>query len=150
MPTNHDTAAVTAVLDALVAAWNHHDADAYGRLFTEDATYATYVGTLYQGRGDITESHRVLFTGFLKDTRLADEVVGIRFLGPDTAVVSGRGDTYRKKRPRRLGKVQTYTLIRQGDGMWRIAAFHNTRRRPLMEAISFRLAPGLVPAAGRA
>ncbi|KMS85207.1 MULTISPECIES: SgcJ/EcaC family oxidoreductase [Streptomyces] len=149
MPTSHDTTAVTAVLDALVAAWNEHDADAYGRLFTEDATYATYVGTLYQGRRDITESHRVLFTTFLKDTRLADEVVGIRFLGPDTAVVSGRGDTYKGRRPRRLGKVQTYTLTREADGAWRIAAFHNTKRKPLTEAVSFRFAPGLVPAAGR-
>ncbi|GGS53719.1 SgcJ/EcaC family oxidoreductase [Streptomyces cinerochromogenes] len=150
MPATHDHAAVTAVLDALVAAWNRHDADAYGRLFTEDASYATYVGTLYQGRQDITESHRVLFTTFLKDTLLADEVVGVRLLGPDTAVVTGRGDTYKGSRPRRLGKVQTYTLVREADGAWRIAAFHNTKRRPLMEAVSFRFAPGLVPAANRA
>ncbi|WP_308461154.1 SgcJ/EcaC family oxidoreductase [Streptomyces sp. Ru62] len=81
--------------------------------------------------------------------RLADEVVGIRFLGPDTAIVSGRGDTYKGRRPRRLGKVQTYTLVRE-DGTWRIAAFHNTRRKPLMEAVPFRFAPGLVPAADRA
>ena len=150
MPTPDDSAAVTAVLDALVAAWNRHDADGYGRLFTEDATYATYVGTLYQGRQDITESHRVLFTTFLKDTLLADEVVGVRFLGPDTAVVPGRGDTYKGGRPRRLGKVQTYTLVREADGEWRIAAFQNTKRRPLMEAVSFRFAPGLVPASARA
>ncbi|UFR06614.1 SgcJ/EcaC family oxidoreductase [Streptomyces sp. Go40/10] len=150
MPATHDHAAVTAVLDALVAAWNRHDADAYGRLFTEDASYATYVGTLYQGRQDITESHRVLFRTFLKDTLLADEVVDVRLLGPDTAVVTGRGDTYKGSRPRRLGKVQTYTLVREADGAWRIAAFHNTKRRPLMEAVSFRFAPGLVPAANRA
>ncbi|MFF5532961.1 hypothetical protein ACFY71_10815 [Streptomyces cinerochromogenes] len=65
-------------------------------------------------------------------------------------MVTGRGDTYKGSRPRRLGKVQTYTLVREADGEWRIAAFQNTKRRPLMEAVSFRFAPGLVPAAGRA
>ncbi|GAA1321322.1 hypothetical protein GCM10009647_054260 [Streptomyces sanglieri] len=34
------------------------------------------------------------------------------------------------------------------DGEWRIAAFHNTKRKPLLEAISFRAAPGLVPPPG--
>ncbi|MFF4398633.1 SgcJ/EcaC family oxidoreductase [Streptomyces sp. NPDC001480] len=142
-----DVAAVTGVLDELVAAWERHDADAYGELFTEDATYITYVGTLYQGRQDIVNCHRTLFEGFLKGTRLADEVISIRFNGPDVAVVNGRGDTYRKKRPRKLTKLQTYTLVRQADGKWRIMAFHNTKRKPLMESISYRFAPGLIPAA---
>ncbi|MET8562612.1 hypothetical protein ABZV75_19155 [Streptomyces flaveolus] len=45
--------------------------------------------------------------------------------------------------------MQTHTLVREADGAWRIAAFHSTRRKPLMEAVSFRFAPGLVLAAGR-
>ncbi|MDJ0385579.1 hypothetical protein QMF80_33085 [Streptomyces sp. G-G2] len=69
----------------------------------------------------------------------------------------------------KLSKIQTYTLVRDvardgngdvardgngdvardGAGQWRIAAFQNTRRKPLMEAVSYRFAPGLVPAAER-
>ncbi|MGT2532788.1 SgcJ/EcaC family oxidoreductase [Streptomyces nojiriensis] len=146
---NKDVAAVQAVLTRLVGAWERHDAEAYGALFTEDATYITYVGTIYQGRRDIVESHHTLFAGFLKGTRLADEILGIRFYGTGLAVVNGRGDTYKGKRPEKLGKVQTYTLVLEGDGQWRIAAFHNTKRKPLMEAVSYRFAPGLVPAAER-
>ncbi|KPC65313.1 SgcJ/EcaC family oxidoreductase [Streptomyces chattanoogensis] len=146
---HHDTAAVTSALDALVSAWERHDADAYGELFTEDATYVTYVGTLYQGRQDIVDSHRTLFTTFLKGTKLADEVVDLRFHGPDVAVVNGRGDTYKGKRPHKLTKVQTYTLIRQPDGRWLIAAFHNTKRKSLLESLSHRFAPSLIPAAQR-
>ncbi|MGA5039827.1 SgcJ/EcaC family oxidoreductase [Streptomyces capoamus] len=145
--TTADTAAVTAVLTDLVRAWERHDADAYGALFTEDATYITYIGTFYRGRQDIVDSHRVLFGGFLKGTRLADEILDIRFHGPGTAVVNGRGDTYKGTRPRKLTKVQTYTLVRESDGHWRIAAFHNTKRRPLLESLSFRFAPALAPAA---
>lgn len=144
-----DVDAVIAVLEGLVAAWERHDAEAYGDLFTEDATYVTYVGTFYQGRQDIVDSHRTLFAGFLKGTQLADDIQSIRFHGPRTAVVNGRGDTFKNKRPRKLSKIQTYTLIRQSDGEWRITAFHNTKRRPLMESVSYKFAPGLIPAAER-
>ncbi|MEU6895427.1 SgcJ/EcaC family oxidoreductase [Streptomyces sp. NPDC046557] len=139
--SSEEHAAVRALLARLVGAWERHDAEAYGALFTEDASYTTYIGTVYQGRRDIVESHRALFTGFLKGTRPADEVVGVRFHGPDLAVVTGRGDTYKKREPKNLGKVQTYTLVRVCDGQWRIAAFHNTKRRPLMEAVSYKFAP---------
>ncbi|MFF8373432.1 SgcJ/EcaC family oxidoreductase [Streptomyces lydicus] len=147
MTTTDDVAAVTSVLHELVAAWGRHDAEAYGELFTDDATYITFVGTLYQGRQDIVDSHRSLFAGFLKGTELADEILGIRFPGPDVAVVNGRGDTYKGKRPPELTKIQTYTLVRQDDRRWRIAAFHNTKRKPLMESLSYRFAPGAIPAA---
>ncbi|MGW2955778.1 SgcJ/EcaC family oxidoreductase [Streptomyces eurythermus] len=94
------------------------------------------------------DSHRTLFITFLKGTRLADEVLAVRFHGPDVVVVNGRGDTFKGKRPRKLTRIQTYTLVRQEDGRWRIAAFHHTKRKPLMESISHRFAPGLAPAAG--
>lgn len=150
MSIHDDTAAITAVMDRLNETWARHDADAYGSLFTQDATYVTFVGTYYSGRSDIVGSHRVLFAKYLKGTRLAGEVADIRFLGPDTAVVTGRGDTYKGNRvPKKLSKVQTLTFVRESDGQWRIAAFHNTRRKPLMEAVSFKTAPGLVPAAQR-
>ncbi|MFD0542503.1 SgcJ/EcaC family oxidoreductase [Streptomyces mexicanus] len=142
-----ETAAVKAVLDGLVAAWDRNDAEAYGALFTEDASYLSFIGTVYRGRRDIVESHRALFATLLKGTKLADEVVDIRFYGPDVAVVNSRGDTYKGKRPPKLGKVQTYTLVRDPDGRWRIAAFQNTRRKPVMEKITFTFSPGSVPQA---
>lgn len=135
---------VRAVLTALVAAWERQDADAYGALFTDDATYTTFVGTLYRGRTAIVESHRALFRSFLKGTSLADERIEVRFHGPDAAVVTSRGDVVKGRRRRPPGKAQTYTLVRTGDG-WRVAAFQNTKRRPLLETISARLQPATAP-----
>jgi uncharacterized protein (TIGR02246 family) len=142
-----EIAAVKAVLDGLVAAWGRNDAEAYGALFTEDASYLSFVGTVYRGRRDIVESHRALFAKFLKGTKLADEILDIRFYGPDVAVVNGRGDTYKGKRPHKLSKVQTYTLVRDADGQWRVAAFQNTQRKPVMEKISFIFSPDTIPQA---
>ncbi|MBV1855993.1 SgcJ/EcaC family oxidoreductase [Catellatospora tritici] len=143
-----DRAAITGVLDMISRAWDAADADAFGRAFTEDASYVTFVGTEYHGRADITESHRALFRAFTKGTRLTGEITSLRFLGPDTAVVVGRGDTYKGRPPSKPTKIQTFVLVRQPDG-WRVAAFHNTRRRGLMEAMQFRFAPATRPLAAR-
>lgn len=133
------------MIKALARAWERGDADAYGALFTEDASYTIFVGTVYHGRRDIVESHRLLFRKFLKGTKLTTGEMKVRFYGPDTAIVTSSGDTYKRRPPGRPGKVQTFTLIRQAGGSWLIAAFHNTRRKPLMEAISFKLSPQLRP-----
>ncbi|MFE9846236.1 SgcJ/EcaC family oxidoreductase [Streptomyces goshikiensis] len=145
--TTRDRDAVCGVLASLPRAWGAADADAYGALFTPDATYTTYVDTHYQGRGDITEAHRALFGSFVKGTELADSILGIRFLGTDAAVVTSRGDTHEGGRPQGPSKVETYTLTREGDGQWRIAAFQNTQRQPVMEKISFLLSPNTVAGA---
>lgn len=141
---------IRAVFTEMVEAWGRGDADAYGALFAEDATYTAWFGTLFQGRTDIVESHRALFGSFLENTKMADDVVDIRFYGPDTAVVNSRGDLYKgsPKPPHRLAKVQTYTLVRQ-DGRWLIASFQNTKRKRLMERFTFRFAPNARPAAQR-
>ena len=86
----------------------------------------------------------MLFDSFLKGTRLAGQTTSIRFYGADVAVVLTRGDTY-KKEPAKLREVQTFTVVRQGDGRWKIAAFQNTKRKPLMEAISFKFEPASKP-----
>jgi uncharacterized protein (TIGR02246 family) len=139
-----DRTTVAAVLDSLADAWGRGDADAYGAHFTEDATYVTFVGTKYSGRDDIAGSHRVLFEKFLKGTKLAHEILDVRFLGADVAVVTSRGDTYTGAAPKKLSKVQTYTLVRDGGG-WLVAAFQNTQRKPLLERVSFAFAPETKP-----
>ncbi|WP_314242708.1 SgcJ/EcaC family oxidoreductase [Streptomyces sp. DSM 40907] len=146
-----DGEAICATIDALTTAWARGDADAYGGLFTENATYTTYVGSHYEGRSDITEGHRALFKDFVKGTALAATFLDLRFLGADAAILTGRGDDYTgaKPGPAELSKVQTYTLVRDTGGAWRIAAFHNTQRRNVMERFSFLYSPATAPKAER-
>jgi uncharacterized protein (TIGR02246 family) len=92
-----DIAAISALLDELVDAWDRGNGTAYGAAFTADASYFTYVGTLYHGGAEIGRAHQVLFDSFLKGTRLASQTTSIRFYGADVAVVLTRGDTYEKK-----------------------------------------------------
>ncbi|MET7330581.1 SgcJ/EcaC family oxidoreductase [Nonomuraea sp. NPDC005650] len=138
------TSEIQELFAELEDAWNRGDGAAYGACFTGDATYTTFAGTVYRGRDDLAAGHQALFDTVLKGTRMFNELTGVRFYGPATAVVTGKGDVARK-RPGKLAKVQTYTLVRETDGRWRIAAFHNTRRRPLIEAVSFRYVPASRP-----
>lgn len=147
MDTAQDRTAIEARITAAARAWAAGDGAAYGANFTDDATYVTFVGTLYHGREEIGRAHQALFDKFLKGSVLADDITGVRFLGPDAAIVTSRGDVAKHgARPGRLSKVQTYTLHREADGQWRIAAFHNTKRKPVMEKVSFAFAPETAPA----
>ncbi|MFE3445081.1 SgcJ/EcaC family oxidoreductase [Nocardia sp. NPDC059180] len=147
--TAADLQGVCATLTELNASWARGDADAYGAVFTENGTYTTFAGTHYDGRRDITESHRALFNGFLKGSKLADSYLGIRFFGADTAIVTTRGDRYDDERPSELSKTATFTMVREQDGQWRIAAFQNTQRKTVMERISFLFEPDTKPEAER-
>ncbi|QIP88326.1 SgcJ/EcaC family oxidoreductase [Streptomyces sp. Tu 2975] len=144
-----DGKAVCATLDALADAWERGDAEAYGRQFTENGTYTTYIGSHYEGRADITASHRALFKGFLKDSKLAARYLDMRFLTKDVAVLTSRGADYTGDKPGadEPSKVTTFTLVRDTDDTWRIAAFHNTERSDVMERFSFLWAPDTAPKA---
>lgn len=138
-----------ATMTAVTEAWGAQDAQAYGAAFTESATYTTWVGTHHAGREDIIEGHRALFDGPLSGTQLADSFLGIELITDDVAVITTRGDTYEGDEPGDLSKVQTYTMVRQDDGEWLIASFHNTQRSPLMERVQFLMVPDSTPFAER-
>jgi uncharacterized protein (TIGR02246 family) len=144
MNNTTDIAAIRDLLQQSQNAWNRGDGAAYAACFTADATDVTFVGTVYRSGAEIGRAHQALFAGFLKGTRLSLEILDIRRYGTDAAVVVTRGDVA-KKTPRRLGKLATYTVVRDTDGAWRIAAVQKTQRKPLMEAISFRFQPATKP-----
>ncbi|MGW2660902.1 SgcJ/EcaC family oxidoreductase [Nocardia tengchongensis] len=145
MNTSTDLDAIRALLDRAAEAWNNGDGAAYGACFTADATDVTFAGTVYHGGDEIGRAHQALFDSFLKGTRMWGETLDIRRYGNDTVVVVSAGDVG-KKQPKKLGKLATYTVVRDTDGEWRIAAIQKTQRKPLMEAISFMFQPGTRPA----
>lgn len=147
MNPSDESQARTGVCEAigqLATAWDEQDAEAYGAVFTENATYTTFAGTYYDGRDDIIRSHAALYDGPLSGTRLTDRHLGLRFLTDDIAVLTTRGDTYEGEEPDELTKVQTYTLVQDGNE-WKVAAFQNTQRKELMEQIQFLWMPETKP-----
>ncbi|WP_182906494.1 SgcJ/EcaC family oxidoreductase [Microbispora sp. H13382] len=124
---------VHRLLDALTAAWNDGDAAAFAELFTEDADYVTYFGARMEGRRAIEDSHRALFEGPLKGSRLVAPAAAaplrrIRLLSPDVALVVTTGGSSLPDGGSDPGRdsIMTFTAVRKGDG-WRLASFQNTR-----------------------
>ncbi|MRH90876.1 SgcJ/EcaC family oxidoreductase [Nocardia sp. SYP-A9097] len=141
-----DTTAIHALLERSAEAWGRGDGAGYGACFTDDATDVTFVGTVYHGGKEIGAAHQALFDSFLKGTRLTIDIQEIRHYGMDTAVVVTRGESGRGE-AKKLGKLATYTVIRDTGGEWRIAAVQKTQHKPIMEAISFKFQPATRPAA---
>jgi uncharacterized protein (TIGR02246 family) len=131
-PSSADAAAIQAVFDRLMEAWNRGDGAAYGAEFTADADYIDVTGTHTQGGAAIGHAHQFLFDGPLKGSKLggignvADRV---QFLAPDVALVIGGGGSRlagQTEAPPDRQSVNTTVLVKR-DGAWRVRAFQNNR-----------------------
>jgi uncharacterized protein (TIGR02246 family) len=126
-------AALHELFDQMCAAWTAGDAVAYGACFTEDSDYVSYDGTHARGRHAMVENHDRLFRGVLSGSALVGRVESIRRLRPDVAVLHATGSVlmpWRSSPPARRLSRQTLVAVRE-DGVWRVAALHNGRVRPV-------------------
>ncbi len=130
--------AVRALYQELMDGWNRGSGAAFASVFTEDGDLVAFDGTHFRGRKEIAPFHQQLFEKWLKGTRLVGEVRDVRFLSPDVALMHAVGSTVMRGKsepsPER-DSIQTLVATREG-GQWRLAAFQNTRVRPM--------GPGLV------
>jgi uncharacterized protein (TIGR02246 family) len=128
-----DERALRALYDELMQGWNDGSGARFAGVFTENGDLVGFDGTHLQGRQVIVNFQQVLFDKWLKGTRLIGAVHDLRFLGPDTAVMHAIGDMLKRgatKPQRARASIQTLTAVRTDEG-WRIAAFQNTRVRPI-------------------
>jgi uncharacterized protein (TIGR02246 family) len=137
---NHaDEAAVRALYQELMDGWNRGSGDTFAAVFTEDGDLVAFDGTHFKGREEIAPFHQELFDKWLKGSRLVGRVEDVRFLSPDVALMHAVGSTVMRGKsepsPER-DSIQTLVAVRQ-DGEWRLAAFQNTRVRPMRNVATF-------------
>ena len=134
-----DEAAVRGLYQELMDGWNRGSGAAFAAPFAEDGDLVAYDGTHFKGRDEISSFHQQLFDRWMKGTRLVGEVKGVRFLGPDMAVMHVVGGTVMRGKsepsPER-DSIQTLVATRQ-SGEWRLAAFQNTRLRIMRNGTTF-------------
>jgi uncharacterized protein (TIGR02246 family) len=134
-----DEAAVRDLYQQLMHGWNRASGDAFAAVFTEDGELVAFDGTHFKGRKEIASFHQQLFDKWMKGTRLVGQVKDVRFLSPDVALLHAVGGTVMRGKtepsPER-DSIQTLVATRQG-GEWRLAAFQNTRIRPIGNAVAF-------------
>src|SRR5215472_16021678 len=87
---SQDEAAIRKVETGLQEAWNRHDAQAFGSLFTEDADCVNVVGWWWKGRPQIEKKVADAHVFMFRESTLTDDEIRVRFLTPRIAVVHVR------------------------------------------------------------
>jgi uncharacterized protein (TIGR02246 family) len=132
--TANDEAALTALPQAFIDAWNRHDGHGLTVLTEPDVDFVTVDGKWMRGQKDFETYHtRILGDRF----RLSvNRVIGtnVRFLAPDFAAVhytwqiTGATDAAGHTVPPRSG-IMVF-LARKAHGQWLIAVGQNTNGAP--------------------
>jgi uncharacterized protein (TIGR02246 family) len=128
-----DEVAVRALYTQMMDGWNKGSGEAFAAPFAEDGHLIAFDGTHFKGRDEIVSFHQPLFDKWLKGTRLVREVESVRFLSPDVALMHALGGTVMRGKSRpapERDSIQTLVAIKR-NGEWRLAAFQNTRVRPM-------------------
>ena len=141
--SSSDDEAVRKAVNGISEAWNRHDMNAYGALFTPDADFVNVTGLHWKGRESIQ-----LNTAFLHGAIPADSAgvtlpksaygifktskiittkqVDVRFLRKDVAVAHVRSDMQGDARTKETRRGLLVMILTKENGRWLIAVAQNT------------------------
>lgn len=133
-----DEVAIRKIIQDQTSAWNGGDAVAYSRQFASDGTFTNIRGQFFTGHAAFLKQHEVIFQGIFKSTKLQQDVVSLKFIRPDVAVVetltsvSGMPETAPGTAPDSKGRLRTRLLqvVARSGGDWKIVAYHNVDVKP--------------------
>jgi uncharacterized protein (TIGR02246 family) len=133
-----DEAAIRSIVQEQVAAWNQGDATAYSRHFAADGTFTNIRGQFFKGYDGFLKQHEVIFQGIFKNTKLQQDIVSLKFIRPDVAVVevltsvTGMAQTSPGTTADSHGRLRTrlmQVLVKDGKE-WKIGSYHNVDVKP--------------------
>jgi uncharacterized protein (TIGR02246 family) len=134
----HDEAAIRSLYAQLMEGWNAGSGAAFAAPFAVDGDLVAFDGSHFKGRQAIIDFQQPLFDRWLKGTRLVGSVQRVRFLSPDVAVMHAIGGTLmrgKEKPDPTRDSIQTLVAVRSA-GTWQLAAFQNTRLRPMSRSFA--------------
>ncbi|MBZ5627652.1 MAG: SgcJ/EcaC family oxidoreductase [Acidobacteriia bacterium] len=142
--TKSDQAAIRNILQEEVATWNKGDTDGYSRHFAADGTFTNILGMFFTGHQAFRDRHEEIFTGMFRGTILRQEVVSLKFVRPDVAVVETLTwiSGFSKAGPPPgahtdgNGRLRTRLLqvMAKNGGEWKIVTYHNVDLKPGVSA----------------
>ena len=132
-PPSTDERAIRDLYEQFMSGWNRGSGEAQASPFAEDGDLVGFDGTHLKGRRAIATFHQPLFDKWLKGSQLIGRVDRLRFLSPDVALMHAVGGTIMRGKSRpspERDSIQTLVAVKE-NGQWRLAAFQNTRLRPM-------------------
>ena len=135
MPSRAESSAkdeelIRGVITAMTEGFNKHDARAASEMYTADADFVTVRGERAKGASGLEKQLAAIFATRAKEATQRTLNVTVRFVASDVAVAHVTNELSGIVRPdgQRL-PPHTELSIRvftKADGIWRVAAFHNT------------------------
>ena len=129
-----DEAAISSIIQEEITAWNAGDAAAYSRHFAEGGTFTNVRGQFFTGRQAFIDRHDYVFKGQFRGSTLKQDIVSLKFVRPDVAVVEVLTSVtwFQKLSPGTnaddKGRLRTRLLqvMAKNGSEWKIVAYHNT------------------------
>lgn len=125
-----DEAAISAIPQQMIDAWNKGSGEAFAAPFTENADFVAFEGTHLKGRQEIASFHQQIFDTSVKGSRLEGEAKFVRFLSPQLAVMHAvaRVTLPGRTEPSPSRDSMQLFVVMKRDGDWRVEGLLNARR----------------------
>lgn len=127
--TQHDESGVRSVVDGIGKAWRSNNADAFADAYTEDASMILSGNRYLSGREVIRAVVTQQFKSAHQGTTLLQNIVNLRFLAHDVAVVITEGGVLAPSEvePAPERAIRATWVLTKENNAWLIAAYQNTR-----------------------
>jgi uncharacterized protein (TIGR02246 family) len=126
-PSQADQVGIASLTQKVIAAWAYHDADGFADLFIENGTMIL-AGVYRSGREEIREFLKEAYEGRYKGTQVTGKPLGIRVLGPDSAILVSQGGVLEagESEVSADAAIRASWVVVKQDDQWLLAAYQNT------------------------
>ena len=133
-----DETAIRNIIRDETDSWNKGDAVGYSRHFAAAGTFTNIRGQFFTGYPAFLKQHEVIFEGIFKNTTVSQDIVSLKFIRPDIAIVEtltavvgiaqGVPGVTRDDK----GRLRTRLLqvLAKENGAWKIVSYHNVDVKP--------------------
>ena len=133
-----DTIAIRNIVRGEIDTWNRGDAVGYSRDFAAAGTFTNIRGQFFTGYPGYLKQHQLIFQGIFKTSILKQDVVSLKFIRPDVAIVetvttvTGAAQSPVGVTRDDQGRIRTRLLqvVAKEAGVWKIVAYHNVDVKP--------------------
>jgi uncharacterized protein (TIGR02246 family) len=132
-----DEAVIRRIVDNETATWNKGDAVGYSRDFAQTGTFTNIRGQYFVGHPAYLKQHQAIFDGIFKNSTLKQDVVSLRFIRPDVAVVETLTAVTSAQSPPGIARdasgafhTRLLQVLAKDHGAWKIVVYHNTDVKP--------------------
>jgi uncharacterized protein (TIGR02246 family) len=136
--TSPDEAVIRNIIKDETDTWNKGDAVGYSRHFAAAGTFTNIRGQFFSGYPAFLKQHEAIFEGIFKNTILKQDVVSLKFIRPDVAIietltsVAGVAQSPPGVAKDDKGRMRTRLLqvVAKEGGVWKIVSYHNVDVKP--------------------